>query len=178
MGLPSGTRWAPYNIGANAPEEFGEYFSWGNIDGHAEDSGYEFSEDNYDSSPGAQVQSDLPLANDMARANWGGTWRTPTAEQFQELIENSYNGGIWTKQNGVNGLLFRSRINGNSIFLPATGYYDGDTLEARDQVGSYWLNRFYSEVVAYSFSFSSQNVTPEEGVDRYFGYSVRAVIPG
>ena len=125
LGLPSGLLWATCNVGAKEPWESGLYFSWGNVDGHAKDSGYDFGTSNdgpYASTPGGKLATDIPVdaRYDAARANLGGSWRMPTTAEFWELRDNCTN--EWTTQNGVNGERFISRINGNSVFFPATSY--------------------------------------------------------
>ena len=123
LGLPSGLLWADRNVGAVTPEDPGRYFAWGDTDGHAADSGYNFSQGNYDASDASAINTDLSLTNDTARANIGSQWRMPSKSEYLELKNNCrYE---WTKQNGIFGMRFTSNLNGNSIFIPASGYFDG-----------------------------------------------------
>ena len=132
LGLPSGTLWATCNVGANAPEEYGDYFAWGET---APKDVYNWSTyQYYDGSnlakyTGSDGLTTLLPEDDAATTNWGNEWRMPTKEEWQELLDNTTN--KWTTQNGVNGRLFTGS-NGNSLFLPAVGFrWDDDLNLAR-----------------------------------------------
>ena len=179
LGLPSGLLWATCNIGASEPWENGLYFSWGNVDGHAKGSGYDFGRGNYGpyaSTPGRKLRTDIPVdaKYDAARANLGGSWRMPTVSAFRELYVNCTR--TWTTQNGVNGIMFVSCINGNSVFFPATGYYDGTTLYDEDSCGYYWSSSFFSQTVVYYLTLGGGYVNPQYYNLRFYGYPVRAVL--
>ena len=161
------------NVGASAPEEEGKYFSWGNNPGHAEGSGYDFSQEVYNETPGNAIVADLTLAEDMARQSMGTPWRMPTIAEFEELVENCT--VVWTTLNGVAGRLFTSNINGNSIFLPAAGYYEGTSLEASEAEGCYWSSKYNSESNAYYMDFDEEDLNPHIYDVRCNGLSVRAV---
>lgn len=126
LGLPSGTLWATMNVGANSPEEFGEYFSWGEIRPKAK-----YNENTY--SYNGEIE--LALPRDAANANWGGMWRTPTQQEQQELVDNCK--WTWSSKNGVNGYIIEGP-NSNSIFLPAAGYMTEAGLVRANEVGNYW----------------------------------------
>lgn len=175
MGLPSGLQWASCNVGAERPSESGLYFSWGNTEGHAEGSGYSFSQAAYNTTPAAGITEDLSLNQDAARSNLGAPWRMPTADDFTELMDNCTS--VWTTLNGVPGRLFTSNVNGNTIFLPAAGYYNGTTLSGRESNGYYWTSKYASETLARRFGFDSSNVQPIGSINRSFGFPVRAVYP-
>lgn len=176
LGLPSGTKWASMNVGATNPYEAGYYFSWGNVDGHAAGAGYDFSTANYSASTGASLTDNVPVsaAYDMARANFGPNSKLPTKEQFKELIDNCTS--EWITINGVSGLKFRSSVNGNSIFIPASGSYDRTTLGDYGSIGRYWSSSYISTDYAYGLGFSSSNVNPLSGQGRRYGLTVRAVM--
>lgn len=173
LGLPSGLLWASRNVGARTPEEAGLYFSWGNLDGHAEGSGYNFSQDVYDATPAAAITTNLSLSQDAARANLGAPWRMPTAAEFQELYNNCTS--EWTTINGVNGRLFTSNVNGKTLFFPAAGYFYGKSLYNRGSFGYYWSSSYYSAAYARLLDFDSASVNPQYSYYRRSGYSVRAV---
>ena len=127
LGLPSGLIWAGYNVGASTPSGTGNYYSWGEImtknDYVAESYQYN-NEDIGVSITGTEY--------DVARQQWGGSWRIPTKEEFDELVYRCK--FEWTTYNGVNGYRIVGP-NGKSIFFPAAGYYSGPgTLEAGDVV--------------------------------------------
>lgn len=161
------------NVGASAPEENGLFFSWGNSPGHAEGSGYDFSQEVYDETPGAAIVADLTLAEDMARQSLGTPWRLPTAAEFQELYDNCT--CVWTTMNGVAGMLFTSNVNGNTLFFPAAGDYDGTTYNDRGSFGYYWSSTYVSATDASALDFDDSGVLPQEDNGRRYGFSVRAV---
>ena len=175
LALPSGLLWCEHNIGATTPYEHGLYFSWGNVTGHAEGSGYDFSDAVYAETAGAALTGNIPTNNtyDMARHNMGSPCRLPTVGEFQELNSNCTS--EWTDEDGVAGRRFTSNINGNSIFFPACGYYDGTTLSLRGSDGLYWSSSYISETNAYFMYFNSGGVGPAGNVSRRYGFSVRAV---
>ena len=172
LGLPSGLLWATCNVGANAPEEYGDYFAWGETQtkGHYGWSTYQYCNGDYNqltkycSNPdyGYNGYTDtltiLLPEDDAATVNWGDEWRMPTKEEFEELFNNTT--VTWTQQNGVNGRLFTAS-NGNSLFLPATGYWWEGALYYHGNEGHYWSSLLYSEspngawVVDFTSSFYS-----------------------
>ena len=178
LALPSGVLWADKNIGATTPYEDGLYFSWGNITGHTGDDGYDFGTDNegpYASTPGAEMTGNIPTNTtyDAARHNMGAPWRMPTVGEFQELAANC--DSEWTDEDGVAGRRFTSRINGNSIFFPASGSRYGTGLYDRGSRGYYWSASLYSQTLGYHLRFNSGWVLPAYYGDRFLGFSVRAV---
>ena len=175
LALPSGLLWCEHNVGATTPYEHGLYFSWGNVEGHAEGSGYDFSDAVYAQTAGAALTGNIPVNNtyDMARHNMGSPSRLPTMGEFVELNNNC--DSEWTDEDGVAGRRFTSRINGNSIFFPASGYYNGTSLNYRGSDGYYWSSTWYSETVARSLNFDSAGVYPQNYYYRRYGFTVRAV---
>lgn len=181
LGLPSGRLWAKGNIvkdeqgnySIGEPSDNGCYFSWGNTEGHAEGSGYNFSQAVYDTTPGAAITDNLSLSQDAARANLDAPWRMPTAAEMQELYDNCTS--VWTTLNGVNGRLFTSNVNGITLFFPAAGYYIGSSLSESGSRGSYWLSTYDSATNARSLFFNSSGVNPQRNSSRRNGLSVRAV---
>ena len=134
LGLPSGLLWATCNVGAETPEEYGDYFAWGETtpkDNYSWGT-YQYGDGStitkYTGSDGLTT---LLPEDDAATANWGNDWRMPTHDEWVELYQNTTM--TWTQQNGVNGRLFTAD-NGNSLFLPAAGYRD---LSSLDGAGSY-----------------------------------------
>jgi len=175
LALPSGVLWCEHNIGAASPYEHGLYFSWGNVTGHAEGSGYDFSDAVYAETDGAALTGNIPVNNtyDMARHNMGSPCRLPTVGEFQEL--NSNCDSEWTDEDGVAGRRFTSRLNGNSIFFPASGYYSGTSLLNRGSFGYYWSSSYVSATHAYNLSFDSGGVYPAYYNSRRLGFTARAV---
>ena len=187
LGLPSGTKWATCNVGANSPEEYGDYFAWGEIEpkNNYYWSTYKWYNGSYDtmtkyctsSSYGTvDNKTTLNLSDDAANANWGGSWRMPTNAEQGELINANYTTWTWTTQKGVKGYKVTSKTNGNSIFLPAAGYrYNSDLYDA-GSYGRYWSSSLDADSsnYAYDLYFNSGRVGSSSG--RSYGLSVRPVL--
>lgn len=156
-------KWATCNVGADSPEEYGDYFAFGETAPKNE-----YTEENC-----ATWDIELPDISgnpeyDAARANWGGSWRLPTLEEIYELTDNC--SWEWTEQNGQNGMRVTG-LNGNSIFLPAGGFsYEGDYGNGIDEAGLYWSSTPHEEtdLAAYYLTHGYDNVSDE---------CVRYVIP-
>ena len=161
-------KWATCNVGAECPEEYGDYFAWGEISPKEE-----YTEDNCTTN--GVPMSDIAgnPAYDAATANWGGAWRLPTLAEQQELCDNCT--WEWTTLNGVNGCKVTGP-NGNSIFLPAAGYRYGSSSYYVGSYGCYWSSAPYEDddYDAYGLYFGSGY--HDWGCDnRYYGQSVRPV---
>ena len=173
LGLPSGLKWATCNVGANVPEDYGEYYAWGET-APAPDNNY----NSVNCSTYGVQMSDISgnPKYDAATANWGGGWRMPTKTEFEELYDNCV--CMDTQQNGVNGCKLRSKVNGNCIFIPYAGYKYSSFY---DNSGSlylyYWCstpsedNAYYAyEYRGYTYGYGSQTEV------RFYGLSVRPVV--
>ena len=140
LGLPSGLKWATCNVGADSPEDYGNYYAWGETETKSE---YTESNSLTDGLTISELQSlgyidgsgNLTPSHDAATANWGGSWRMPTKEELEELQNECT--WAWTTQNGVNGRKVTGP-NGNHIFLPAAGYRSGSSLYYTGEYGLYW----------------------------------------
>ena len=182
LGLPSGLLWATCNVGANAPEEYGDYFAWGETD-PAPNNDYSSSNCPTYGLSISQLQSqgyidsegNLTAQYDAATANWGGDWRMPTYAELKELLNNCT--WTWTTQNGVKGYNVEGP-NGNSIFLPAAGYRNGSSLGYAGSYGYIWSSTPYESTsnFAYYLYFSSDILGMNDGSRRYNGRSVRPVL--
>ena len=188
LGLPSGLLWAYSNVGASSPIEYGNYYAWGETETketydwetYQYCDGSELTQTKYCNDEGfglngyTDTLTTLESGDDAASVNWGGNWRMPTLDEMQELVDNCDT--TWTSQNGLKGLLFTSRTNGNSIFLPAAGYlYDNDD-DGADFNGYYWTSSLDTEYPSFAkfldFSSGVCNIT---GTFRNNGFSVRPV---
>lgn len=195
LGLPSGTLWATCNIGANSPEEYGDYFAWGETTPKNR-----FYWDNYkwiindandyrgwtkyclDLSFGYKGYHDdkteLDPEDDAATANWGSSARMPSEEQIQELV--NYCTWEWTLTNGVYGQLVIGP-NGNTIFFPAAGARWIEQLNSVGDCGHYWSRSLFIDEIEYLphyamiLHFGLENVYCNDYSLRYVGYNVRAV---
>ena len=177
LGLPSGLLWATCNVGANAPEEYGDYFAWGET---TPKDTYDWSTYQYgDGSTftkytGSEGLTTLLPEDDAATANWGSGWRMPTNEEWQELYNNTTM--TWTQQNGVNGKLFTA-VNGNSLFLPAAGGRWDDELDDVGDYGNYWSSSLDTghPYDAWIFGFYMDYFFDMASQVRFIGYTVRPV---
>lgn len=177
LGLPSGLLWATRNVGASSPEDYGDFFAWGETSpkGFYDIINYRYT-DLYTLHLLKYTHSDglttLQPRDDAATANYGG--RTPTKVEWEELINNTtYR---WMMLNGVNGCCFTGP-NGNSLFLPAAGHrlaYPYNDAGVRGYYWSSWLNTGDLER-AWSFYFYPYSKYMYEHCYRYDGLSVRAV---
>ena len=168
LGLPSGLKWATCNVGANKPEEHGDYYAWGEITTKSK-----YSKEN---SKTYETKMDDINGNsnyDVARAKWSGNWRTPTKKEMKELKNEC----IWgyTTLNGINGMKVTGP-NGNSIFLPFAGYCCDTLYDCVDTYGGYWSSTPYENNGHYAFYFRFNN--GYHNIDwnfRYLGHPIRPV---
>ena len=187
LGLPSGTLWATCNVGAENPEDYGDYFAWGET---TTKSTYNWSTYKYCNGSNTTLtkyctsssygtvdnKTELDLEDDAAYMNWGGDWRMPSYDQLNELINSSYTTTEGTTQNGVNGYKITSKSNGKSIFLPAAGFRYEASLYDAGSYGNYWSRTLYTSNPSYGrflFFDSSDVDTYDSG--RCNGFSVRPV---
>lgn len=183
LGLPSGLLWALCNVGADSPEDYGDYFAWGETEPKSaynwktyfdtNDGGSSFQK--YNNEGGKTV---LELEDDAAHVNWGGAWRMPTYSEQEELrVECIW---VWTTQNGIKGRKVTGP-NGNSIFLPAAGYgrAGNDTPYSAGYWGYYWSSSISTDNSDHAnhICFYSGFVVwgPSSNDDRRYGLSVRPV---
>ncbi len=180
-------KWATCNVGASKPEEYGDYFAWGETTTKSSYSWstYKWCRGDCDNLTKYCTSSDygtvdnktqLELADDAARANWGGSWRMPTHDEFTELRTQCT--WTWTTQNGVKGYKVTSKTNGRSIFLPAAGYCSDSGLGFAGSDGGYWSSSLDTDGPddARLVVFDSSDVGWYY-YDRRIGQSVRPVCP-
>ena len=155
-------KWAACNIGATRPEEYGDYFAWGEVK----------SKSVYDNKTYKYNKTTLDAQYDVAIVNWGGSWRMPTDVEMTELLEQCK--WTWTTQNRVYGYKVIGK-NGNSIFLPAAGYRYGSNLIATGSLSYYWSSSIHvNKHSIYVLTFNSSKVFSTY-YDRIYGFSVRPV---
>ena len=207
LGLPSGTRWATFNLGATAPDEYGNYYAWGETAPKevynwstyfdTEDDGDTFLKYNLDEGG----KTELDAEDDAASVALGGDWRMPSHEEFTELRDNCY--WVWTSTYGgksVNGyIVYKAKADADKgavvysdgtpssdysvendfhVFLPATGYRNGSGLYYAGSFGEYRSRSLYEGGADYAYALSFYSY----GVDwdyyaRLSGQSVRPVLP-
>ena len=201
LGLPSGLKWASFNLGASKPEEFGDYYAWGEIEPYyssldpliwkeGKESGYDWPsyrlcmgtrntltkycfESDYGYNGFTDGKTVLNLVDDVAHANLGGNWRMPTDAEWTELRENCT--WTWTSINGIYGRKGTSKINANSIFLPAAGICEEPIPNDTDSAGFYWSSTLcVISNSAWMVHFHSQGLI-RLGYNRCMGFSIRPV---
>ena len=198
LGLPSGTLWATYNIGASKPEGYGNYYAWGetstksiyswNSYQHAKwyknkDGRYinliKYCNNSELGDNGEFIDNLLSLEenDDAAVRNWGSGWHIPSREQWEELLENTTN--KWTMKNGVKGRLFTSKKNGYTLFLPVAGIRDESDLKTfNDSFGSYWsksLGAYPRDAITLNFRTGNGDCWVVDGGYRCEGRPIRPV---
>lgn len=195
LGLPSGLLWATCNLGANAPEEYGNYYAWGEI---SPKESYKWStykyctvgsvgRENWDHTLKTLTKYNtltlygtpdnktvLEAMDDAATSVLGSGARTPTKADWEELIANTTI--EWTTMNGVSGRKFTA-ANGNTIFLPAAGHHwHGTGLNSAGYLGIYWSSSLRTDyppnAMVFLFTSSEQRV---DDYNRRDGNSIRAV---
>lgn len=185
LGLPSGTLWATTNVGAEKPEDFGLLFAWG----ETKTDGKKFNWSDYklcgglsitltkynnDSSYGTVDNLTTLEQVDDAAYTSDNICRMPTKAELKELTANTTS--TWETLNGVNGMRFTSKTNGNSIFVPAAGYCAYGVIHRRSSRGYLWSSSLYesNSEKAWCLSFGSDSMGVGSN-DRCEGFSVRAV---
>ena len=185
LGLPSGLLWATCNVGAATAADDGNYYAWGETEpkSYYGSSTYKYGTSynnptEYNSSDG---KTTLDKEDDAAYVNWGSSCRIPTNDEFGELLNSSNCTWTWTRKttssgSSVNGYQVTSVKNGNSIFLPASGYRD-IRLNYHGMYGCYWSSTLHSSIsngVYYLLLRTSYNPS-YDCCNRYRGQSVRPV---
>ena len=155
--LGSGIKWATTNIGANSPEEFGDYFAWGET---APKEAYDWN--NYSHRRPGKDNNELPEEwdgrdlnsyeeFDAARQLWGGTWRMPKSTEIRQLIRACTS--EWTELNGIPGYRLVSKTTGEEIFFPAAGHLDGTKNNGTGTHGYYWAADGFDFMSGYNLYF-------------------------
>ena len=161
-------KWATCNVGASCPEDYGNYYAWGEIQTKSEytkENSLTYGKDIGNISGNSRY--------DVARAQWGSSWRLPTLAEIKELKNQCK--WKWTTEGGHKGYLVMGS-NGNSIFLPAAGSRGGLSVYYQGSEGSYWSGTLYEGPSgnAYYLYFSNGNVYWDYYY-RFSGHSVRPV---
>ncbi len=185
--MSTSVKWAAYNVGATAPQEYGDYYAWGETEPKSNYlwttykwcNGSETTLTKYNTSSSygtVDIITQLELEDDAARANWGGSWRMPTEEEWEELVTRC----MWVGESygSIRGQMVYCFETGNTIFLPAAGRWMGSNDNNAGSRGFYWSSSLDTDnpVNAWGieFEFSSGEVSRYNS-SRYFGKSVRPV---
>lgn len=174
LGLPSGLLWATCNIGASGPEYNGEFFAWGETESRKE-----YTEKVYTHYHGivngykALGGNIAASSHDVASAKWGGTWRLPTSDEFEELLNNC----VWKEEtiDNRNGYRITGKT-GESIFLPLAGYRNGTAHYNEGGSGHYWSATPDKAHIGCAFHLYLTNEKKRVGWgSRVYGRNVRPV---
>lgn len=168
LGLPSGVKWATCNIGAESPNEYGNYYAWGETK----------TKSNYSSGSVTYGKKIGDISGrtryDAAASSMGAPWRMPTKNDFDELKE--YCVWEWASMGGKKGFKVTGP-NDEYIFLPAAGYKRGSSLGYANQYGYYWCSEPHGEFGdnAYDLYFNGNNVKLHWN-NRNYGLTIRPVL--
>ena len=172
-------KWATCNVGATSPEEYGDYFAWGET---TIKSNYSVSNCPTDGLSESELQSqgyidsegNLTPQYDAATANWGGNWRMPTYDELEELITKCT--WEWMNTNDFKGYRVTGP-NGNNIFLPASGYRSGSSLFSAGSSGYYWSSSPIGSDSNYAYYLSFDSGRHDMfNYYRCYGWSVRSIL--
>ena len=176
------------------------FFSWGNVEPHNPTSNSSFApysfgssndEEPYKSSAGAKIgyPGSAGPSHDAARTVLGGPWRMPATEDFAELFNSSYTkfidadgediaSDVTDKRvtvNSIMGIRLKSKVNGNIIFFPCSGFGIGSSWNGRGSYGNYWSRSLGSAAYGRYLYFYSGGVNPQSYYGRFYGFAVRPV---
>lgn len=173
--------WATQNVGAEYPESYGLYFSFGNIEGHhlnKTSDGYDFEND-YKNTPGYLLKQSIAAydaEHDPATAAWGSNYRMPTKLEMQELLNEC----TWTPTSDYEGTGVKGQIvtgpSGNSIFLPNAGCFN---FNYKNYNGIYYMGSTYNtsvtdNIMTCDYKGEARNIA-NSGMTHGGGYTVRPV---
>lgn len=162
--------WSSYNLGATSPEDYGGLYGWGDPTG-------EKTSTDLDDYPSANPPSDInDTEYNLAKKMWGDGWRLPSNNEMWRLLSNCDD--QWTTINGREGILYTSKTNGNSIFIPTAPVRTGESI-VQGTKSYYWLNTLNQDdnSLAATFHIDTywENDWPTAGEKRYLGLPIRPV---
>ena len=191
-----GLKWATMNIGASQPSDYGLYFAWGDTQGYTAEqigrgegqkyfSWEDYKYGNRTSNPGytgmtkynyTDRLTKLDASDDAAVANWGGSWRMPTTDEFKTL--GAAVNTAWTQVNSVYGILCEDKTDSSkTLFFPAAGDCDNGGVRYVGYYGYYWSSSLHpNRQSAYNLFFANLNAGWDYYCDRYYGCAVRPVV--
>ena len=174
LGLPSGTKWASWNIGASTPQEYGDDYAWGEL--HTKTDFVKSTYQYYNSTSEKYDYIGNSICGnsqyDIAKHLWGGNWQLPSKTDFEELVKNCTM--QWSNIGGVRGIMFYGK-NDNSIFLPAGGARQHDNIENYCTYGTGTLSPTAEEDV-YAFVAEERYGCDINTRFRFWGQSIRPVM--
>lgn len=176
FGLPSGLKWSKCNVGANVPEDYGLYFSWGNVIGYDKDSGHTYDNAAYASTTGSTLTADIPVnaMYDAAKAIIRDC-RMPSSTEFKELNDNTDHEN--TTINGVDGMKFMKKTDHSVfIFIPYSGVYDSSSVSQLGMRCVLWSSTYISSGQASFMDIYPGSINPQNNTGiRRMGFAIRPV---
>lgn len=163
LALPSGTKWANMNVGAKRISDFGTLYSWGETK-----SKNSFMQNCYKSITRTNIAGSR---HDVSTTTLGKGWQTPSEKDFIELLNHCK--WTWSSRFGHTGYVVTGK-NGNSIFLPASGWSCSSTIEHRNRFGYYWCSNKEDNTFARNLSFGNKERAVKSGY-LYYGRTIRAI---
>ncbi len=150
-------KWASCNLGAASPEQYGEYFAWGEVAGKDDiaayvQSNYKYYENGAYTKYTVDGKMVLDPEDDAATVCLGDHWRMPSREEYVELFNTSKTSSEWKTVNGVVGWEITSKTNGNSIFIPAGGQIHDSHFDAQGQLAFAWTRDLYLYYSGYAYA--------------------------
>lgn len=181
LGLPSGTLWATQNMGASAPEQAGDYYAWGELEPKETYTWATYSLCGGTSRTLSRYcgnadygtvdnKVQLTLEDDAANQQWGGLWRMPTKEQAQELKSQCK----WVLDSARGGYVLTGP-NGNTLFMPLTGYMEGSNVYGKTSAGYFWTSTLGSGYPYNAYCLVFEQSSFDKNVLRYCGRTIRPV---
>lgn len=186
-------KWATCNVGASRPEEFGDYYMWGETSMNFEYSWetYKYCQRDEEKQTKYSTRKKtgykgfvdnktmLEPADDAASVNWGGNWRTPTIQEFRELRNKC--DWAWIEMNGIMGYKVTSKVlgyEGRYIFLPCGGCFEGSSVDDKGKEGYYWSSNLEADDPenAYGLKFDKKGTNLDWTDNRCDGRNIRPVV--
>ena len=162
--------WCSCNVGAESPEEYGDYYAWGETKPKSSYTVENYSYYNNDTKVYTDIGENISGTEyDAATVNLGSDWRMPTNDEFQELLDKCT--WEWTQINGINGYKVTAE-NGNSIFIPAAGW---DARYGVNEWTYYTISNGTQNTSNYCYSQSTNKPRIRLSEKKYYGFPIRPV---
>ena len=176
LGLPSGTLWATCNVGATSPEQAGLYFAFGETTGYTDKKIVKSVGVKERFTSLSKISWENRFKYDAAHVHMGGDWRIPTDFHIRHLRKYTNRVWIWNyKGTGVAGMMFTSKINGNSVFFPASGLANGDDIFGVGEHGDYHVWSLQEYFLPWKLHFNDVGLYMDKILLRHIRYSIRGV---
>lgn len=188
-------KWATMNVGADAPQDAGDYYAWGELepkevynwvtytfrtDG---DTVYDVQLSKYNTKKNHGTVDNITKllrADDVANVKWGGNWRYPTIAEIEELMDEDNCTWTWTTLKGVDGYKIKSKKKGykrSYIFIPVSGARVDSGFDEKETGGLYWSSTLIEAFYACTLTITPDAISAYSASERFMGIPVRPVCP-